>query len=76
MATGDNDGSSGAALLNQPIVMDVGTDTTKAGFAGGQTPKVRSLGVFAIVFWSYCSTMSNIYTDFTDAGVVIKMDDR
>ena len=41
MATGDNDGSSGAALLNQPIVMDIGTDTTKAGFAGGQTPKVR-----------------------------------
>ena len=40
-------GASGAsaALLNQPIVMDVGTATTKAGFAGGSKPKVskRSL---------------------------------
>lgn len=40
---GTNIGSgSGAssALLNQPIVMDVGTATTKAGFAGGAKPKV------------------------------------
>lgn len=29
-----------AALLNQPIVMDVGTASTKAGFAGGSKPKV------------------------------------
>lgn len=39
----DKDGpssSSGSALLNQPIVMDIGTDTTKAGFAGGSKPKV------------------------------------
>ncbi len=34
-------GSSSSSLLNQPIVMDVGTDTTKAGFAGGSKPKVR-----------------------------------
>ena len=28
------------SLLNQPIVMDIGTDTTKAGFAGGSKPKI------------------------------------
>ncbi len=33
--------SSGAAMLNQPIVMDCGTATIKAGFAGGTKPKVR-----------------------------------
>jgi hypothetical protein len=44
----DNGSGSGAssALLNQPIVMDVGTATTKAGFAGGAKPKVsRSIDV-------------------------------
>jgi len=35
---GRNDTTS--ALMNQPIVMDVGTATTKAGFAGGAKPKV------------------------------------
>jgi len=33
-------GSGSTALLNQPIVMDVGTSSTKAGFAGGSKPKV------------------------------------
>ena len=33
--------SSAAALLNQPIVLDTGTGTTRAGFAGGTKPKVR-----------------------------------
>lgn len=37
---GDGGASSSSSLLNQPIVMDVGTDTTKAGFAGGSKPKV------------------------------------
>ncbi|KAL7493080.1 hypothetical protein ACHAWT_003279 [Skeletonema menzelii] len=32
--------SSGAAMLNQPIVMDCGTATIKAGFAGGTKPKI------------------------------------
>ena len=32
--------SSGGAMLNQPIVMDCGTATIKAGFAGGTKPKV------------------------------------
>lgn len=32
--------SSAAALLNQPIVLDTGTGTTRAGFAGGTKPKV------------------------------------
>ena len=35
--------TSTGALLNQPIVMDIGTDTTKAGFAGGSKPKVSFL---------------------------------
>jgi len=38
---GDGSSSRSAALLNQPIVMDVGTCTTKAGFAGGSKPKVN-----------------------------------
>jgi len=33
-------GGGGAVLLNQPIVIDTGTATTKAGFAGGSKPKV------------------------------------
>lgn len=44
---GDNVGAdsggrsaTSSALMNQPIVMDVGTSTTKAGFAGGAKPKV------------------------------------
>jgi centractin len=37
--TGSGSGG-GSALMNQPIVMDVGTSTTKAGFAGGAKPKV------------------------------------
>jgi len=45
MASTDTPRKSGAAagvtaLLNQPIVMDVGTASTKAGFAGGSKPKV------------------------------------
>lgn len=43
--TVEGSGSSGkgggsAVLLNQPIVVDTGTATTKAGFAGGSKPKV------------------------------------
>jgi hypothetical protein len=34
-------GVAAAAMLNQPIVMDCGTATIKAGFAGGTKPKVR-----------------------------------
>ena len=45
MSNKGNDGGTGSgtssALMNQPIVMDVGTATTKAGFAGGAKPKVR-----------------------------------
>lgn len=33
--------AAAAAMLNQPIVMDCGTATIKAGFAGGTKPKVR-----------------------------------
>jgi Actin len=35
----------GGLLLNQPIVIDNGSSTLKAGFAGGSKPKVRSLRV-------------------------------
>ena len=35
-------GDSGASLLlNQPVVIDVGTSSLKAGFAGSSKPKVR-----------------------------------
>jgi len=33
-------GVAAAAMLNQPIVMDCGTATIKAGFAGGTKPKI------------------------------------
>lgn len=39
---------SGALLLNQPVVIDNGTASIKAGFAGSSKPKVRTLrGVIA-----------------------------
>lgn len=38
-AGGDVVGSS--ILLNQPIVLDNGTSSVKAGFAGGSKPKVK-----------------------------------
>ena len=34
-------GEGGSILLNQPIVLDNGTGSIKAGFAGGSKPKVR-----------------------------------
>lgn len=34
------DSKSSNILLNQPIVIDNGTSTVKAGFAGGSKPKV------------------------------------
>ena len=33
--------TSAAAMLNQPIVIDCGSSSIKAGFAGGTKPKVR-----------------------------------
>jgi len=39
-----SDPNSSSLLLNQPIVIDNGTATIKAGFAGGSKPKVRLLG--------------------------------
>jgi Actin len=46
-AGGDVGGSS--ILLNQPIVIDNGTSSVKAGFAGGSKPKVNSDGVAALL---------------------------
>lgn len=45
MSSGDDgtdapSSGSGAMLMNQPIVIDSGTATIKAGFAGGSKPKV------------------------------------
>ena len=38
------EGDSGSSLLlNQPVVIDNGTATLKAGFAGSSKPKVGSL---------------------------------
>lgn len=34
-------GGGSSMLLNQPIVLDNGTSSVKAGFAGGSKPKVR-----------------------------------
>ena len=41
----------GGLLLNQPIVIDNGSSTLKAGFAGGSKPKVG---------YHYCSTFDNL----------------
>lgn len=40
-AGGGGSGGGRTALLNQPIVIDAGTGSTRAGFAGGTKPKVR-----------------------------------
>jgi len=40
--------ASTAAMLNQPIVIDCGSSSMKAGFAGGTKPKV-CVGIVAIV---------------------------
>jgi hypothetical protein len=40
--TGGGEEDSGSSLLlNQPVVIDNGTSTLKAGFAGSSKPKVR-----------------------------------
>jgi hypothetical protein len=39
-------GKGGAMLMNQPIVIDNGSATIKAGFAGGSKPKVRNFSQY------------------------------
>lgn len=42
-------GDAGASLLlNQPVVIDVGTSSLKAGFAGSSKPKVRDFIIFLL----------------------------
>jgi len=59
-------GSSSSFLLNQPIVMDNGTATIKAGFAGGSKPKVCEI-VLQIAFL-YCCLSDSL--DFLPSGVI------
>ena len=40
---GSSAAAAAAAMLNQPIVIDCGTSSMKAGFAGGTKPKVNIL---------------------------------
>jgi Actin len=52
VAAVSGDTAPNSILLNQPIVLDNGTSTVKAGFAGGSKPKVMSLsrvGIATIV---------------------------
>jgi actin-related protein len=43
------EGDTGSSLLlNQPVVIDNGTATLKAGFAGSAKPKVRLQDEFSI----------------------------
>jgi hypothetical protein len=44
--------ASSSALLNQPIVLDVGTASIKAGFAGGGKPKVCILTIVIILYFN------------------------
>jgi hypothetical protein len=38
----DEEAEGGSLLLNQPVVIDNGTSSIKAGFAGSSKPKVRT----------------------------------
>ena len=40
-AASEGDAGGSSILLSQPIVLDNGTSSVKAGFAGGSKPKVR-----------------------------------
>lgn len=51
--------SSAAALLNQPIVLDTGTGTTRAGFAGGTKPKVCPYRRFSFMSLLLCDLEGN-----------------
>jgi hypothetical protein len=55
-ATGDETGS---LLLNQPVVIDNGTYSIKAGFAGSSKPKVSAVIVVSI--YGHCMTVSHIH---------------
>jgi len=50
--------TSAAAMLNQPIVIDCGSSSMKAGFAGGTKPKV-SLDEPTLFYWQ-CTPTSSI----------------
>jgi Actin len=58
---GDVGGSS--ILLSQPIVLDNGTSSVKAGFAGGSKPKVRcdaGIAIAHLALFARCSVCSYI----------------
>ena len=49
--------ATAAAMLNQPIVIDCGTSSMKAGFAGGTKPKVNILclnSVLCVMVYEDC----------------------
>jgi hypothetical protein len=47
-ATSSSASASTAAMLNQPIVIDCGSSSMKAGFAGGTKPKVCLVATVAV----------------------------
>ena len=48
--TTPTEGDAGASLLlNQPVVIDAGTSSIKAGFAGSSKPKVRAKGLVSFI---------------------------
>jgi actin-related protein len=49
-ATDANPKAEGSLLLSQPIVIDNGTATVKAGFAGSSNPKVPPAPLLAFGF--------------------------
>ena len=59
-ATGGS--TSAAAMLNQPIVIDCGSSSMKAGFAGGTKPKVSMVNQH-LIFIGQCTPtyQLNIY---------------
>lgn len=50
-------------LLNQPIVVDNGTSSIKAGFAGSSKPKVRLLLVLHMLAFLCCDARRHAPSD-------------
>lgn len=50
--------ATAAAMLNQPIVIDCGTSSMKAGFAGGTKPKVNILCLNKVL---WCMRIANFH---------------
>lgn len=73
VAAADNVGKS-SILLNQPIVLDNGTSSIKAGFAGSQKPKVCHWSYFSALYLAFvCSAQMEWFPIFIQVVVGTKV---